>query len=553
MKKFQKFKSSGKLTFKFILYFVLFYILIIAGTVGSFGTFIYFIYNSTGYDIHMYDAFDIEDDIIKTNDGYKIDDSLKEQATENSGQLYLLNKSNDIIDYSGETCQLCDLPKNELMALDTKGLHTWKLSNNLYLLFVPTSPLEPIFNRVVEEWTSSGNLSSSLQKELENENVTVELYDASWKRKLTIGDKKQLLFIGDIVANNADVLEQKEWVYAQPLQDGSTIVTRMPNDYYNPFQEPFNKGMAILVLSFVVFHILLLTCIILLSFGISKQFIRPIVYILSRIEKLAQFNYEKITDKKVHHKKSGKLKRKFKLFQPVDDSINNLADRLSYNERQLKRAEQLREEWITGLSHDLKTPLSSIYGYSTMLASEDYNWSPEETRTFAKTMQEKASYMDALIQDLTYTYQLKSKHVHIQKETIDLTTWLTSFKDDQVSVATSGNVTIEADPLLLQRIVDNIVGNAKKHNPEGTPITIDALENEKSVTLRIADNGVGIPQKDLDNLFERYYRGTSTTDDIVGTGLGLAITKQLIDLHDAKVTVHSDEHGTVFDILFWKR
>lgn len=552
MKKFQKFRSSGKLTFKFILYFVLFYILIIAGTVGSFGTFIYFIYNSTGYDIHMYDAFDFEEDITKTKDGYKIDDSLKEQAAENSGQLYLLNKSNDIIDYSGETCQLCELPKNELMSLDTKGLHTWKLSNNLYLLFVPTSPLEPIFNRVVEEWTSSGSLSSSLQKELENEDVTVELYDASWKRKLIIGEKKQLLFIGDIVANNADILEQKEWVYAQPLQDGSTIVTRMPNNYYNPFQEPFNKGMVMLVLSFVIFHILLLTCIILLSFGISKQFIRPIIYILSRIEKLAQFNYEKITDKKVHHKKSGKLKRKFKLFQPVDDSINNLANRLSYNERQLKRAEKLREEWITGLSHDLKTPLSSIYGYSTMLASEDYNWSPEEARTFSKTMQEKASYMDALIQDLTYTYQLKSKHVHLQKETIDLTTWLTSFEDDQVSVATSGNVSIEADPLLLQRIIDNIVGNAKKHNPEGITVSINAIENEQSVTLRIADNGVGIPQKDLDNLFERYYRGTNTTDDIVGTGLGLAITKQLIDLHDAKVTVHSDEHGTVFDILFWK-
>lgn len=552
MKAFQKFKSSGKLTVKFILYFVLFYILIIAGTIGSIATFFYFINETAGDDIHIYDAFDFEADITKTKDGYKIADSLKEHAEENSGQLYLLNKSSDIIDYSGETCQLCELPKNELMAMDTTGLHTWKLSNNLYLLFVPISPLESTFNNVVDEWTSSGRLSPSLLKELEEQNITVELYNQSWVRQVIVGEKKELLFIPDIVANNSDIFEQKEWVHAQSLQDGSTIVTRMPNDYFQPFLEPFNKGMTMFVLFFVIFHILLIVCIILLSLGISKQFIRPIRYILSRIEKLAQFDYQKIVDKKVHHKKSGKFKRKFKLFQPVDDSINNLADRLSYNERQLKRAEQLREEWITGLSHDLKTPLSSIYGYSTMLASEEYNWSPKEARSFAKTMQEKANYMDALIQDLTYTYQLKSKHVHLQKETIDLQTWLTSFKDDQVSVATASNVSIEADPLLLQRIIDNIVGNAKKHTPEGTPITIEALENEQCVTVRIADNGQGIPQKDLDNLFERYYRGTNTTDDSVGTGLGLAITKQLIDLHDAKVMVQSDEQGTVFDIVFWK-
>ena len=87
----------------------------------------------------------------------------------------------------------------------------------------------------------------------------------------------------------------------------------------------------------------------------------------------------------------------------------------SSNERQIKHAEQLREEWITGLSHDLKTPLSSIYGYSTMLASEDYEWTKEEMRVFATTMQEKATYMDALIKDLTYTYQLKNRAIKLEK------------------------------------------------------------------------------------------------------------------------------------------
>lgn len=550
MKSFPKFKYSSRLTFRFILYFVLFYLIIIIGTVSFLGTFIYIMSESIGDNIHNYDTFDLEDDVIKTKDGYKISDSLKVLATENSGQIYLLNQSSKILDYSGETCELCNLPKNELMTMDTKGLFTWKLSNNLYLLFVPKSPLLATFNNIVEEWTSKGSLSPELQGKLENQHITVELYDHKWKRSVIFGEKKEYLFIPDFIANHSDLFEQKEWVHARSLPDGSTIVARMNNDFYKPFMEPFSKGMTVLVLFFLIFHILLFIGTMLLSIGISNRFVRPIMYILSRIENLAQFNYGKIVDKKMHHKKTGKLKRKFKLFQPVDDSINNLADRLSYNERQIKNAEQLREEWITGLSHDLKTPLSSIYGYSTMLASEEYNWTPEETRTFAKLMQEKANYMDALIQDLTYTYQLKSKHVHIDKETIDVKKFLTSYEDNQVTVKSEENIFITADPILLQRIIDNIVGNAKKHTPEGTPITIDAIKMDGAVKIRIADEGPGIPQKELDNIFERYYRGTNTTDDINGTGLGLAIAKQLIELHEASVHVHSDECGTVFEMVF---
>lgn len=147
----------------------------------------------------------------------------------------------------------------------------------------------------------------------------------------------------------------------------------------------------------------------------------------------------------------------------MDESLNHLSERLSFNERQIKQAEQLREEWITGLSHDLKTPLSSIYGYSTMLASEDYNWSMEEMRIFASTMQEKATYMDALIQDLTYTYQLKNKAIQLEKVLIPLASWLPKFVDEQVSVNVYGDVMLEADELLLKRILDNLITNAKKN------------------------------------------------------------------------------------------
>lgn len=92
----------------------------------------------------------------------------------------------------------------------------------------------------------------------------------------------------------------------------------------------------------------------------------------------------------------------------MDQSLTQLSTKLADNECKIQQSEKLREEWITGLSHDLKTPLSSIYGYSKMLSSKDYEWSQDDVRKFAVTMQEKAEYMDVLIEDLTYTYQLKT-------------------------------------------------------------------------------------------------------------------------------------------------
>ena len=167
-----------------------------------------------------------------------------------------------------------------------------------------------------------------------------------------------------------DIFEHKEFIANAALEDGSTLVVRMPNPSYKPLEDPFKNAMFLFIFSFFGESIIMLIGVFFLSISISRQFVRPLLYILSRIERLSQFDYSKVRDKKVHHRKTGKLKRKFKLFKPVDESLNHLSERLDFNERQIKHAEQLREEWITGLSHDLKTPLSSIYGYSSMLASK---------------------------------------------------------------------------------------------------------------------------------------------------------------------------------------
>ncbi|MFF2797356.1 sensor histidine kinase [Lysinibacillus xylanilyticus] len=543
-------KPARRLTLRFVSYFIIFYLLIIAGFIISLVLFAIFINRHVGDDIHIMSSSEIKDDaVVEEGESIKIADYLVKRAKENLGQLYLFDNSMNIVDYTGDTCELCSMTDNEIMTLKRPGMHTWEIPK-YHLLFLPALPVQPLFEEVVRDWKEKGEVSSELLQRLQDKKASVEIYNKQWDRVEVIGERRKKLHKPQLLEENYDIFEYKELSRNVALEDGSTLVVRMPNPSYKPFDEPFNKAMLLFVSIFFGGHIILLLGIVFLSVSISRQFVRPLVYVISRIERLTQFDYSKVRDKSIHHRETGKLKKKFKLFQPVDESINNLSKRLSSNERQIKHAEQLREEWITGLSHDLKTPLSSIYGYSTMLASEDYEWTKEEMRVFATTMQEKATYMDALIRDLTYTYQLKNKAIQLEKVLLPLNVWLPQFADEQVSVKVYGDVVLEADELLLKRILDNLITNAKKYTPEGTKVNVEAQNIGQEIMLTIADQGPGIPQEELDNLFERYYRGTNTTDETAGTGLGLAITKQLIDLHNGTISVQSGAEGTVFVMKF---
>lgn len=543
-------KSAGKLTLRFVSYFIIFYLLIISGFIISLVFFAIFINERVGDNIHVMSSFEIEDDaVVEKGKTVKIADYLVKRAEENVGQLYLFDSSMTIVDYTGDTCGLCGKSDNELLALKQPGMHTWELPN-YYLLFLPTTPVQPLFEEALENWTATGNISAVTRQRLKENKASVEIYDEQWNRIEVIGERYEKLNKPQLLEEKYDIFEHAELKQSTALANDMTFVVRMPNPSYKPFEEPFNKAMVLFVSIFFGGHIILLLGVIFLSISISRQFVRPLVYVISRIERLTQFDYSEISDKKIHYQKTGKLKRKFKLFQPVEESLNHLSERLDSNERQIKHAEHLREEWITGLSHDLKTPLSSIYGYSTMLASEEYEWTKDEMRIFAQTMQEKATYMDALIQDLTYTYQLKNKAIQLDKVLLPLAIWLPQFADEQVCVKVYGDVLLQADELLLKRIMDNLITNAKKYTPEGTKVVVEAQHTGKEVMLTIADQGPGIPQEELDNLFERYYRGTNTTDDTTGTGLGLAITKQLIDLHNGTISVRSGQDGTIFVLKF---
>lgn len=547
-------RLSSKMTFRFISYFAVFYIVLLLSVMSLIFYAIYQNDKASSYvNLMTMDKMDIEMDIEEKNGNYRLSQKLINSAEKSGGVIHLLDEKGQSLASSEKQAvsytmkELVEIEKNE------QG-HIWQIKNDQYLVFIQNNTAE----KLLEVISAKGirHISRTTMQHLLKSDAIVEQYSANGHREeILFGKETKELEPIKILMGSGNLTETKELVASEVLPNGSLLVVRMKNPYYNPSEPIFMNSLRMGLIAIAIFHVYLLILIVIFSAFIGNRFGRPVLHFLKRIEKLAGQDFSFVSDHKLRRKGNGRFKRKYRIFDEVDQSLTQLSTTLADNECKIQQSEKLREEWITGLSHDLKTPLSSIFGYSKMLSSTDYEWSQEDVRKFANTMQEKAKYMDALIEDLTYTYQLKNNAIVISREDVNLKVFLHEYEKN----TTFENVKIEqlnceihilADSILLKRILDNIVGNAEKHTSEGTPIYLQLSNLNSKVQLQIRDEGQGIPKEELDNLFNRYYRGTNTTSEASGTGLGLAITKQLVEAMDGEITVHSNSFGTVVNVVF---
>lgn len=549
-------RLSTKMTTRFLAYFVVFYAVLLIVSIGLIIYFVYDVMNSNSYtDIRELDAFELESDFTKDSNGtYHLSQDLIGSAHENKGLVQLVNKNGKVLASSEKSSDCCNsYTISQFVAMTkTKEAFVWEQGNGLYIVFIEKHPATQLLSMIVQE--NGTELSNNIQKKLKEAEASFEIYTPDGKRgKVVFGPSNPALSGIEILTSSHNYSERKEVIASEVLEDGNVAVVRVNNSNYNPFEPAFEDGMKKFGIGLLLFHLILFFFTILFSFWIGSRFGRPVLYFLKRIEKLAKQDYEVLDDRKLRNHKTGRLKRKYRVYEDIDQSLSHLAFTQEANERKIMQTEKLREDWITGLSHDLKTPLSSIYGYSTMLSSDNYAWSNEEVKSFAKIMQEKSTYMNALIEDLTYTYQLKNNAISIEKINVNLFEFVKAYssksvwKDIQDPIGDEG-AQVYIDPKLFERVLDNLVGNAIKHTPEGTKVLLIIEQNKDNVLLTIKDEGKGIPIEELENLFNRYYRGTNTTTEVSGTGLGLAIAKQLVEAHNGDIQVKSSEFGTIVTI-----
>lgn len=336
-------------------------------------------------------------------------------------------------------------------------------------------------------------------------------------------------------------------------ESGLTYIVGMANPWYRPGAAAESVD-SMIADTFWQVGIILIVSVLVAGSWYALRIGKPLLHMVNWLGNLAQGRYAEPTGKngrRVGTTRKGKRKKSFAVFQDIFDALAKLSHTLQANKERQKDVERTREEWISGLSHDLKTPLSSIFGYATMLESEQYEWGRGEVSQFGRTIREKADYMNGLIEDLNLTYRLKNHALSMVKEPVPVVEAIRRITADLVNEpdAAGHDIGFEAreekivamvDPKWFSRIIINILTNAIRHTPKGTAVRVEvSLAAPDSFVVRIADNGPGMDEKTLANLFERYYRGGHTEEDTSGTGLGMAIAKQLVIAHGGQIDVKS--------------
>ena len=243
--------------------------------------------------------------------------------------------------------------------------------------------------------------------------------------------------------------------------------------------------------------------------------------------------------------------------QHVITSVNALVDSAVRSMDDERKIEKSKDELITNVSHDLRTPLTSIIGYLGLIEDKQYR-SEEDILKYTHTAYEKAKQMKTLVDDL-FEYTKVQQHgapVNIMK--IDLNQLIeqltASFELEAqhrgIEITSSvipNPLMIEADPEKLGRVFNNLVSNAFKYGNGASYIRINARQENDMVVVKVANDGTPIPEKALDHLFERFYRAEASRSRATGgTGLGLAIVKSIVDLHHGSVKVTLNEDETAF-------
>ncbi|KMJ57630.1 histidine kinase [Bacillus sp. LL01] len=268
---------------------------------------------------------------------------------------------------------------------------------------------------------------------------------------------------------------------------------------------------------------------------------KPVTRLIDRITQLKKRNFSELEMKKMG------------IYKPVFANLNEVSRTLQVQEKERAKLEKMRDDWISNVSHDLKTPLSSIRGYAELLRYQDL--SPEDRLEYAEVIERQSIYMKDLLDDFNLTMRLRNQEMPLHLQETRIESFVREIVIDLLNDSQFGKYHISFESLspeltwnidrhLMKRAILNFVYNSLIHNDDNIEVTIHIT----SYGISITDTGKGIAPHDLEHIFERYYRGTNT-QNIRGTGLGMAIARDIVEAHGGSVELTSEVgRGTTVEI-----
>ena len=227
----------------------------------------------------------------------------------------------------------------------------------------------------------------------------------------------------------------------------------------------------------------------------------------------------------------------------------------------MKQLDEMRKEFSMNVSHELKTPVTSIMGYVDTLLGI-YQDHPENIGKFLEIIKKQSERLAVIIEDLLTLSRADSSYIRLEKERIPARNLIelciaehadrASHKHTQIKIDMPDDIMILAHPVLAQQAIGNLLDNAVKYSQDNATVIIHVKQDSEFTQIAVEDNGPGIEEKDLGHIFEKFYRvNKEVSRRLGGTGLGLSIVKQVAITHGGKVSVESTVgKGTVFTIYF---
>ncbi|WP_250277262.1 sensor histidine kinase [[Clostridium] colinum] len=273
------------------------------------------------------------------------------------------------------------------------------------------------------------------------------------------------------------------------------------------------------------------------------------IKLLENIEKVLSTNQKNIFDIKTEDNKTYSIHMS-KIQKGIFEKGNSGVIMLMIDVTAERETEKLKQEFFSNVSHELKTPITSIQGYAELLYN-DFAISREQEKEFLKIIQKESINITNLINNILTISKLENKEIEINKSDINIKTIVDEIINSTKPMCIEQNITIKnncdsitmlGDYKKIHQLFNNLIVNAIKYNKNNGYVEINCFKDEKNINIIIKDSGIGIPLVDRNRIFERFYRvEKGRSKSLGGTGLGLSIVKHIVKYYNGKIKVKSTE------------
>ena len=370
--------------------------------------------------------------------------------------------------------------------------------------------------------------------------------------------EKELL---EILSSNG---EKDHNVFVNTMQNKEgeffTVLVRVPNGKVdmdiNLLSVPISVGMPlykVYIKVILVAVLLFAISIIIYSLWTSKRIKSPLKKIDEALGRVIDGNYEERLE--IEGEKE---------FIAISDTINYLIDKLKKSNEENKKLEESKTRMLMDLSHDIKTPITTIQGFSAALY-EGLVEDEEQKNRYYKTIFNKSQRVSELVNDLFHFVKMDNVQYGLKVEAVDICEFMRctileyfdEFDENGFSLEVNipeNSIELHIDKKLFKRVIANLLENSIKYNERGTTVRVEVRDIGKIVVIEVADDGVGIPEDIRSTLFDEFVRGDKSRNSTGGTGLGLSIAKKIVENHGGEIKLINGRGNekTIFYISMYK-